>query len=861
MSSTTVTTDRQVLPTNVKPTKYNVILDPNFQTFTYEGEITIDFNVNDKKSDFISLNTLELELHETKILGKDLAPIETTYDKDSETTTFKFDTPLEDDKLQLYIKFSGILNDKMCGFYRSSYELNGEKKYIASTQMESTDCRRAFPSYDEPSAKAVFDITLIADKKFTCLSNMDVKDTINLPNDRKKVVFNTTPLMSTYLVAFVIGEFGYIESNDYKVPIRVYTTPGSEEKGRFALETAVEALNFYDKKFGINYPLPKLDMVAIPDFSAGAMENFGLITYRVVLILYDEKTSTPSAKQRVGEVVAHELAHQWFGNLVTMDWWEGLWLNEGFATWVSWYFLNYRYPEWKVWEQYVGDSLQSALGLDGLRSSHPVEVPIQRHDQISQIFDSISYAKGSCVLKMIANWLGEDVFIKGVAKYLEKHAWGNTKTSDLWESLSEVSGEDVVKVMNIWTKHVGYPILTVNENNNEIKIQQNRYLATHDVKPEEDELLYTVFLALKTKDKIDESLILDTRSTSLTLEDPSFYKLNANQTGIYRTLYTPERWAKLGVSGTQGLLSAEDRTGLVADAGALASSGYASTENLFSLVNNWKNESSFTVWNEILSRINAVKNAFIFEPQEVQDALQDFTRSLVSVKLKEVGWELHAADSFLDQRLKGLLFGAATKSGDPTALKAAQAMFDKYVAGDKEAIPVNLRDQVFGAVAKLSSDDYYDNLLSIFKNPSSPDEGIAALRALGSFEKPELIKRTLSYLLDGTVRTQDIYVPMVTLASQKNGIELLFQWLTENLEAITKALSVNILAMVVSICTRGFTSREQKNRVQEFFKNQDTKGYDQSLAQMLDVIQTKISWVERDSENVKKWLSQNGFMK
>ncbi|GMF63997.1 unnamed protein product [[Candida] boidinii] len=293
---------------------------------------------------------------------------------------------------------------------------------------------------------------------------MDVKEEVELGDDKKKVSFNTTPKMSTYLVAFIVGDLKYIEADyNYRIPVRVYTTPGLETQGRFSVELAAKTLEFFENKFDIDYPLPKMDMVAIHDFSAGAMENFGLVTYRVVDLLFDEKKSTLATKQRVAEVVQHELAHQWFGNLVTMDWWEGLWLNEGFATWMSWYSCNTFFPEWKVWEQYVTDSLQHALSLDSLRASHPVEVPVKRADEINQIFDAISYSKGSSLLKMLANWLGEDVFVKGVSNYLKKHKYGNTVTSDLWEALSETSGKDVVKVMDIWTKKVGFPVISVKE--------------------------------------------------------------------------------------------------------------------------------------------------------------------------------------------------------------------------------------------------------------------------------------------------------------------------------------------------------------------------------------------------------------
>lgn len=405
-------------------------------------------------------------------------------------------------------------------------------------------------------------------------------------------------------------------------------------------------------------------MVAIPDFSAGAMENWGLITYRTVDLLFDETTSGASTKQRVAEVVQHELAHQWFGNLVTMDFWDGLWLNEGFATWMSWYSCNVFYPEWRVWDGYVTDNLQRALGLDSLRSSHPVEMPVKKASEINQIFDAISYSKGSCVLRMVSKWLGEDVFMKGIRQYLKKHAYQNTKTGDLWAALSAASGKDVEKVMDIWTKRVGFPVLSVTEDGNKIHIKQNRFLRTADVKPEEDEVLYPVFLGLREKSGIDKDVALYGRETTIEVQDPEFYKLNANHTGIYRTSYPPERLTKLGHAANIGLLSVEDRAGMVADAGALAQSGYQKTSGLLGLLSGFDKEEDFVVWDEISARLSTIRSAWLFEPENVKAGLKAFNRDLIAPIAHQVGWDIKPTDDHVLQQLKALAFGSAGLSGD-----------------------------------------------------------------------------------------------------------------------------------------------------------------------------------------------------
>lgn len=559
-----------------------------------------------------------------------------SYDEKTQVSKIEFsDAISKGSKAQVEIKFTGQLNDKMAGFYRSTYKReDGTEGLLATTQMEATDCRRAFPCFDEPALKATFTITLVADKKLTCLSNMDVASETDVESGKKAVKFNKSPLMSTYLVAFIVGELNYIETNEFRIPVRVYAPPGQDiEHGRFSLNLAAKTLAFYEKVFGSEFPLPKMDQVAIPDFAAGAMENWGLVTYRVVDLLLDEKSSGAATKERVAEVVQHELAHQWFGNLVTMDWWEGLWLNEGFATWTSWYSCNEFFPEWKVWQSFVTDTLQGALSLDSLRSSHAIEVPVKRADEINQIFDAVSYNKGSCVLRMISTYLGEDVFLEGVRRYLKKHAYGNTKTGDLWASLSEASGKNVSEVMAAWTKEVGYPVLTVTDNGaDSIHIKQNRFLRTGDVKPEEDQVLYPVLLGLRGKDGVDKSQILDKREDDFKVSSTDFFKINADHTSPYRTAYSAERLGKLGKAAKEGLLTVEDRAGMLADAGALAQSGYQKTSGVLSLLKGFDSETEFVVWNEIIARLGAVSSAWIFEDKAVRDGLEKFHLSLVSSK-------------------------------------------------------------------------------------------------------------------------------------------------------------------------------------------------------------------------------------
>ena len=873
-SPSSVTTQaRVVLPTDLVPEHYAVTLEVDFEKFTFDGKVVIDLKVA-KDTSSISLNTLDLDIHSTIVHADGIEITSSpsiTYDKETQTTKIDLGSAVlkKDQRVQLTQTYTGELNNNMAGFYRSKSK--DGPGYLAVTQFEATDARRALPCFDEPALKAEFTVTLVADEKMTCLSNMDVASETTVQSKitggkRKAVTFNRSPRMSTYLLAFIVAELKSISTDKFRLPIKVWMTPEQKESdGQFALDVAAKTLAFYEKTFDAPYPLPKMDMVAIPDFAAGAMENWGLVTYRVVDLLFDEKTTGAATKERVAEVVQHELAHQWFGNLVTMDFWDGLWLNEGFATWMSWYSCNEFYPEWKVWETFVIDSLQSALALDSLRSSHPIEVPVKRAEDINQIFDMISYAKGSAVLRMISKYLGEDTFIDGVRRYVKKHAFGNTVTGDLWAALSEASGKDVNTVMDIWTKNIGYPVITVTENTKEstITVTQNRFLRTGDVKPEEDKTLYPVILGLRTKDGVNEELMLTEREHTFQVSDMDFFKLNADHSALFRTSYTPERLTKLGESAKAGLLTVEDRAGMIADAGALASSGYGKTSGMLSLLKSFDSESSYVVWNEILSRLNAVRSAWIFEDEETKAALKAFQLFLCADKAHELGWTFSENEDHIMSQFKSLLFGSAGLAGDEKIINASREMFEKWAAGDHDAIHPNLRAGVLSMVLRDGGVKEYDTVLKRYHEAPTADERNTCLRSLGRAKTPELIKRTLDMALSGEIKMQDVYMPIGGLRSHADGINARWAWMKENWATLVKALppTMTMLSSVVTICVGGFTRTKQLEEVEQFFSDKEKTGFDMALNQALDGIKAKDSWLERDTRDVAQWLNSNGFLK
>ena len=704
------------LPTNVKPTHYDVRLEPDLESASFNGSATIHLDVL-KKTTFILLNAVELDILTTEVVDNSGSvtkiPI-VYYNKKQQTVMVPLYEPIPaGSRILLSLIFNGRLNDSKtnAGFNRSSYKgFDGKSKWICSTQCEPTGARQIFPCVDEPALKATFSATMVVDQGLTCLSNMDIVSEELNEISKKMVIFSKTPPMSTYLIAFIVGELNYIESNNFRIPIRIYATPDEDiNRATFALDVAVRAMTSHEETFGLPYPLPKLDMIAIPGHT-GAMENWGCVIYAYKSLIWDRFDIPASDAESMAHTVIHELAHQWFGNIVTMAWWDSLWLNESFADWATYNAMTHMFPDWDVWSGFVAgrpraglNAYQAALTLDSNRGSHPIEAPVSTPEQISQIFDAITYSKGCSILRMISEYLGVDVFIEGVRLYLQTHAFGNSTTNDLWNSLSIVSGQDVQKIMSIWTEKVGYPVLSITEDetSDEIKISQHRYLRSGKMQPDEDQVLYPVYLKMKYLGGVDlEAQLLD-REGKFPV-DLKFYKLNGDQTGLYRVSYPLSRWKKLGEQLSSNFLSPDDRVGLISDFSAVVTSGQNSnvrTSDLLSFLQKFQSENNYFVWRQILVCIQDIRKAWMFEDTETQLALSTFQTQLMTPVLNQLGkelWNIKPSDSHRNQNFKGLLFSSGT---DNASIKAASLyLFNRLVNGDHKPLNPNIRRAVFDAV-------------------------------------------------------------------------------------------------------------------------------------------------------------------
>ncbi|RKF60679.1 Alanine/arginine aminopeptidase [Erysiphe neolycopersici] len=878
-------TDRDILPNHVKPINYNLSLyDLELQgNFKYQGTVRI-LSTFVKSFKEITLNAHEIQLHSAEIhlelseTQQTFESVDISYDVSRQRVTIHF--PVEIPKTErgtIVIRFQGKINNNMAGFYRSKYKplvapalsvpSDGDFHLMFSTQFESCDARRAFPCFDEPNLKASFEFEIEVPDDQIALSNMPEKSSKVEKKGFKAVSFERTPIMSTYLLAWAVGDFEFIEvftERRYRnkpLPIRIYTTKGLKSQGQFTLELVPQIVDYYSDIFGIEYPLPKCDLLVVHEFSHGAMENWGLITYRTTALLFDEQVSDTRYKIRIATTVAHELAHQWFGNLVTMDWWNELWLNEGFATWVASFTIDHIHPEWHAWPRFVSEGMQTAFSLDSLRSSHPIEVPVKDALDVDQIFDSISYLKGSSVIRMLASYLGQDTFLRGIGAYLKAHAYRNATTNDLWSSLSDVSRQDITSLMDPWIRKIGFPILTPVEEDSSITVKQCRYLSTGDIKPHEDVTTWWVPLRLESnlETKKNNFITLTKKEDTFKDLDTSFYKLNKDYSGFYRTNYPPSRLVTY--SKQIDRLNLTEKIGLIADAGALAISGETSTVGLLAFIEGFQSEANYFVWSQILSSLVTVKTAFSGD-QLVSNGLKRFIIRLISPAVEKIGWESSSDDDILIFQLRALLVLTAGLNGHKSVITEAKRRFELYITNkDKTVINQNLRSTIFGIAIHEGENSEYQALKNEWFKTTSIDGKEIALRALGRIQVPQVHTDYLDFLFK-EVAIQDIHTGAMALSANPKARLTLWRYIQTHFNQIRSRLGKNMIVLdrFLRVSLTKFNEREIEREIAAFFANKDNRGYDRTLRIISDTILGRAAYKERDRVELLGWLKSHGYI-
>ncbi|XP_014478221.1 PREDICTED: puromycin-sensitive aminopeptidase [Dinoponera quadriceps] len=853
------------LPTTVRPHHYLISLTPNFANFVFDGTEKVYIDVT-CQTNTVVLNSLEINIKSATFNGEDgkVIPadkIELSASEETATLVFPENLPLGNSGY-LSLDFVGEINDKMKGFYRSKYcKDDGTIEHAAVTQFEPTDARRCFPCWDEPALKATFDIALKVPVGLTALSNMPVKSKVTEGN-HDVLTFERTPIMSTYLVAVVVGEFDYIEDKSSDgVLVRVYVPKSKKEQGQFALEVATKVLPYYKTYFGIAYPLPKIDLIAISDFSSGAMENWGLVTYRETCLLVDPQNTSAVRKQWIALIVAHELAHQWFGNLVTMEWWTHLWLNEGYASFVEFLCVAHLFPEYDIWTQFVTDTHIRALELDALKNSHPIEVPVGHPSEIDEIFDDISYHKGASVIRMLHAYIGDDDFRKGMNLYLKRHSYANAETEDLWAALEEASNKAVRNVMSSWTKRQGFPIVKVDCNqegdNRILSLSQCRFLADGSIDTAEDVWIIPISASsVQDPNKTIFSGILDAKTKKFVVENvpkDAWLKINPGTVGFYRTRYSQSALSLLLPAIKDHTLPPLDRLGLLDDLFAMVQAGHASTVEVFELMQAFQREDNFTVWSSIVNTLSKI--GVLISHLEFEDSFKAFGRNLFQDITDRLGWDPKPNESHLDTLLRSLVLGRMGAWNDSNTIQEAKRRFELHVNG-ATTLAADLRSPVYRAVLLAGDANTFETMIKLYKEADLHEEKDRILRALGAIKDEALLMKVLDFAMSDEVRAQDTVFAIMSVGMTYKGRLIAWNFFKENWKTLLDRYEGGfLLARLVKFTTENFVTEELAKDVENFFENHPTPGTERTVQQSVESIRLNAAWLARDKDLIRKYLT------
>ena len=829
---------------DVTPVNYELTFEPDLKKFIFSG--TESITVICKKSvNIITMHCAELKIKSCLVSfdGKTIKSTPKT-DEKKEELSIKLERKIKG-KVVINLEFQGILNDKLLGFYRSQYKQNGKTKYLATTQFEAADARRAFPCWDEPAAKATFEISIIAENKFTAISNMPIKSKKKIKN-KTLYKFVKTPVVSTYLIYLGVGEFEYLTGKTGKVQIRIITTRGNKSKGKFSLELAKKLLTSYENYFGIKYPLPKLDLIAIPDFAAGAMENWGAITFRETILLYDPKTSSTRTKQYIAEVISHEIAHMWFGNLVTMKWWNDLWLNESFATFMATKFVDKFYPEWNLWDQFIEDAMNNAMGLDSLKTTHPIDVKVNSPSEIREIFDAISYDKGGCVLRMLENYVGETNFRTGLKKYLSSFKYQNAEGQDLWDAIGKASKMPVSAMVNSWLTQPGFPQVDISQKNNTLILKQSRFLKESTPKSQKGlwQIPITYGLGKETKTKL-----LTKKSTTVKIPTSPGFVANIGRTGFYRVKYDDGILLDLKMLVDQKQIPHVDRWAIQNDLFASCVAGQEDVQNYLDFSDAYFDEDSFLPQKNVANNLHFLAQLTFFE--DYNEEIRSYAINYFKKILSNLGWTPQKSDNHTDAFLRGFVILALGKLDDEQVLEKANIKFKEFLKNPATLHP-DIREPIFSLVAWTGNKKTHSQLETLYKKSKSMEEKLRFLGAMCNFRDEKLLLKTLQFSQTSEVRSQNMQLPIMKIAANPYGRKIMWPWLKKNWGNMSKKVGYGNPLFNRIVASIAFVADDSMEKdIKKFFKSNPTPGTERTQAQTLEKIRIHSKFLRQMKKEFK----------
>ena len=836
------------LPRTVEPVTYRLEIEPDVASATFSGTVAIDVVVHEAVAEIV-LNAAELAVSDAEVLLADGSVVgcNVSFDDELEQVVFRPPSELPLGPCTISCRFTGTLNDKLRGFYRSTYTgPDGETQTIATTQFESVDARRCFPCFDEPDRKAVFEIALIVDQGVDAISNSPIVGTDQVA-DKRRIRFSPTMKMSTYLVAFVVGKLEATETVDADgVPLRVVCTPGKRHLGQFALEVGAFALRFFTDYFNVPYAGEKVDLVAIPDFAAGAMENLGCITFRDTALLVDTATAARAELERVADVIAHELAHMWFGDLVTMKWWEGIWLNEAFATFMEMLCVDAFRPSWDRWVGFA-PSREAALAIDAVHSTRPIEYPVGPPKEAEGMFDLLTYEKGCGVLRMLEQHIGADVFRDGVRTYLKAHAYGNTVTTDLWDALEDASGAPVRDMMNTFILQGGHPLVSLHGDT----VTQEPFAfgppppgTTSSIGTE-----WQVPLAVRALPAGEKPgapmrhLVLGPDPTPIEEAAQGLAVLNAGGWGVFRVGYESQHRLELAEHLSE--LTPLERANLLADSWATTLAGRTALREFLVLASRLGLEPDPAPWAPVGGALGLTKRIAL---PEHKGALHEAVAALIGPIHRELGFDARPEESDRTPSLRALAINLMGTVGADTEVRAEAARrFDASPigGGSGDPIPADIETAVLTVVAQLVRPGDYDALLERYRSASTPQEEMRSLGALASFPDVELCLRTFDLALT-EVRSQNGFSVISALLTNPVGNQAVWGRVTESwdtmLDRFPKNAPPRIIEAVPALCA----DADFAERAIAFLEEHPLTSGPRRVAQSVERLRVNVAFAARE---------------
>jgi len=843
-----------------KPEHYQLLLDPDREKKVFSGTVVITGRKSGRPSQRITLHQQDLKIVKAQLFRIEKGDA-------NEIVLDRVNTHGSYDELRLHaseklfpgeyrieIKFNGKITAPMHGIYPCNFKLDGEDKQLIATQFESHHAREAFPCIDEPEAKATFDLTLVSPANETAISNTPVKKQSE-KNGRLITEFETTPKMSTYLLAFAYGEIGYKEAKTSSgITVRIYATPDKVRLTDFALDTTVRSLEFFERYYGVPYPLPKMDIIGLPDFSAGAMENWGLITFRESVLYVDPKSSSVDTKQVVAMVISHELAHQWFGNLVTMKWWNDLWLNESFAELMGYRSVDELYPEWNIWQVFIQREVSSALSRDSLPNVQPVQVEVRHPDELGSVFDpSIVYAKGAALLNTVRHLIGEEAFCRGLNSYFLEFKYGNTVADNLWKHLEKASKSNIQQIMQGWLQKPGFPVVGVDyrPGEKELLASQQRLVIGHAIK--NDQSVWQIPLAASAK--IDKP-ILETKSDKFKITENADYPLVLNHDGhsYFVAQYNDKgHFANILKAVESGKLSPIDRLLLVQNNLLLERAGLVSTLQNIQMVPAFTNEQDETVWG-MLAGIIGNARTLIDTDDKLESKLNSFVKPYAARLVEFTGWVGQPDEPAQTQKLRSLALSLAAAAEDKAVIDKGLDLFAKFK--QPSDLSPDIRQAVYYIAIRYGADKDFEMLKSLYSSVNNPDEQDELAAELTSVRDAKKAGELLQ-MLKTDVRPQDFMHWFAWMIRNRYSRDFAWDWLTHNWEWIEdKFGSDKSYDYIPRYAASAMSTQQQLQAFKDFFEPRTNIALERSIKLGVEEIEGRIEWRKLNEQPIKDWLAE-----